>query len=109
MATKLALEHGARVIVNIASVAGDRDDPTPLARIRRGEGRADPVYDRVRRPGARELHRARLDRYAPREAEAMPDAGRAAAGPMVAMETITAAVSDLLADDTARGRVVVLR
>jgi hypothetical protein len=39
----------------------------------------------------------------------MTDAERAAAGPMVAMETITAAVSDLLADDTARGRVVVLR
>jgi hypothetical protein len=39
----------------------------------------------------------------------MTAAERAAAGPMVAMETITVAVSDLLADDTARGRVVVLR
>lgn len=53
--TQLAVERGARTIVNIASVAG------------------------------------------------------IAAGPMVAMETITAAVSDLLADETARGRVVVLR
>ena len=44
-----------------------------------------------------------------REAAAMTEPERAAAGPMVAMETITAAVSDLLADDTARGRVVVLR
>jgi hypothetical protein len=39
----------------------------------------------------------------------MTDEERAAAGPMVAMETITAAVGDLLDDDTARGRVVVLR
>ena len=39
----------------------------------------------------------------------MSDAERAAAGPMVAMETITATVIDLLDDDTARGRVVVLR
>jgi hypothetical protein len=44
-----------------------------------------------------------------REAAAMTDAERAAAGPMLAMETITAAVIDLLADDTARGRAVVLR
>lgn len=55
VATRLASEHGARAIVNIASVAG------------------------------------------------------IAAGPTVAMETITAAASDLLADETARGRVVVLR
>jgi NAD(P)-dependent dehydrogenase (short-subunit alcohol dehydrogenase family) len=44
-----------------------------------------------------------------REASRMSDVQRAAAGPMVAMEAITAAVSDLLADDTARGQVVVLR
>jgi hypothetical protein len=44
-----------------------------------------------------------------REAEAMTDAERAAAGPMVAMDTIAATVSDLLADHTARGRMVVLR
>jgi len=44
-----------------------------------------------------------------REAAAMTDAERAAAGPMVAMETITAAVTKLLADGTTRGRVVVLR
>jgi hypothetical protein len=37
------------------------------------------------------------------------DAERAAAGPMVAMDTIAATVSDLLADHTARGRMVVLR
>jgi len=39
----------------------------------------------------------------------MTDAERAGASPMVAMETITAAVGELLADDTARGRVLVLR
>jgi hypothetical protein len=44
-----------------------------------------------------------------REAAAMTDVERAAAGPMVAMDAITAAVGDLLADATARGRVVVLR
>src|SRR5919206_348338 len=43
-----------------------------------------------------------------REAAAMTDAERAAASPMVAMKTITAAVGELLADDTARGRVLVL-
>ena len=39
----------------------------------------------------------------------MTEPERAAAGPMVAIDKITAAASDLLADDTARGRVVVLR
>ncbi len=38
-----------------------------------------------------------------REAAAMSEAERAAAGPMVAMETITVAVSELLADDVLRG------
>jgi len=39
----------------------------------------------------------------------MTDPQRAAADLMVAMETITAAVSELLADGTARGGIVVLR
>jgi NAD(P)-dependent dehydrogenase (short-subunit alcohol dehydrogenase family) len=43
------------------------------------------------------------------EAQAMTPQARAAAGPMVAMETITAAVRNLIADSTARGRVLVLR
>jgi hypothetical protein len=44
-----------------------------------------------------------------REAAAMTDAGRVAAGPMVAIETITAAVRDILADAAARGRGVLVR
>jgi hypothetical protein len=39
----------------------------------------------------------------------MTDAERVAAGPMVALERLTATVSDLLTDDAARRRVVVLR
>ena len=39
----------------------------------------------------------------------MTDAERVAAGPMVALERLTATVSDRLTDDTARRRVVVLR
>jgi NAD(P)-dependent dehydrogenase (short-subunit alcohol dehydrogenase family) len=46
VATKLALEHGARAIVNIASVTGIETTPQPLARVRGGEGRADPLHDR---------------------------------------------------------------
>lgn len=39
----------------------------------------------------------------------MTDAERVAAGPMVTIETITAAVRDILADTAAQGRVVVVR
>ena len=111
VATTLALEHGARAIVKIASVAGietiEHRSPA-YAAAKAGLIRFTTAYDGPARvncivPGWIATPRGL------REAAAMTDAERAAAGPMVAMETITAAVSHLLADDTARGRVVVLR
>jgi hypothetical protein len=78
VATKLALEHGARAIVNIASVAGIETTPHRSPPRRRGEGRADPLHDRVRRAGACELHRPRLDRHAPRAAGGSGDDRRRA-------------------------------
>ena len=110
VATQLALEHGARSVVNIASVAGIETIPhrsPAYAAAKAGLIRFTTAYDGP----------ARLNCIVPgwiatprglREAAALTDAERAAAGPMVAMETIIAAVADLLADDTARGRVVVL-
>jgi NAD(P)-dependent dehydrogenase (short-subunit alcohol dehydrogenase family) len=111
LATVLAVEHGARAIVNIASVAGIETSPhrsPAYAAAKAGLIRFTTAYDGPARvncvvPGWIATPRAL------REAAAMTDAERAAAGPMVAMETITAAVSDLIADGTARGRVVVLR
>jgi NAD(P)-dependent dehydrogenase (short-subunit alcohol dehydrogenase family) len=111
VATKLVLEHGARAIVNIASVAGIETSPhgsPAYAAAKAGLIRFTTAYDGPARvncivPGWIATPRGL------REAAAMTEPERAAAGPMVAMETITAAVIDLLADDTARGRVVVLR
>jgi NAD(P)-dependent dehydrogenase (short-subunit alcohol dehydrogenase family) len=111
VATKLALEHGARAIVNIASVAGIETTPHPspaYAAAKAGLIRFTTAYNGPARvncivPGWIATPRGL------REAAAMTDLERAAAGPMVAMETITTSVSDLLADNTARGRVVVLR
>jgi NAD(P)-dependent dehydrogenase (short-subunit alcohol dehydrogenase family) len=111
VATELALERGAQAIVNIASVAGIGSTPhrsPAYAAANSGLIRFTTAYDGPARvncivPGWIATPRGL------REAAAMTDAERAAAGPMVAMETITAAVSELVADDTARGRVVVLR
>jgi len=111
LASELAAEHGARAIVNIASVAGIEAIPhrSPgYAAAKAGLIRFTTAYDGPARmncivPGWIATPRGL------REAAAMTGSERAAAGPMVAMETITAAVLDLLADDTARGRVVVLR
>ena len=111
VATQLAVEHGARAIVNIASVAGIETiahRSPAYAAAKAGLIRFTTAYDGPARincivPGWIATPRGL------REAAAMTDAERAAAGPMVAMETITVAVSDLLTDDTARGRVVVLR
>lgn len=111
VATELAVEHGARAVVNIASVAGIETIPhrsPAYAAAKAGLIRFTTAHDGPARvncvvPGWIATPRGL------REAAAMTDAERAAAGPMVAMETITAAVTDLLADDTARGRVVVLR
>jgi NAD(P)-dependent dehydrogenase (short-subunit alcohol dehydrogenase family) len=111
VATTLALEHGTRAIVNIASVAGSETIPhrsPAYAAAKAGLIRFTTAYDGPARvncivPGWIATPRGL------REAAAMTDAERAAAGPMVSMETITAAVTDLIADDTARGRVVVLR
>lgn len=111
LATTLALEHGARAVVNIASVAGIDPGPHPspaYAAAKAGLIRFTTAYDGP----------ARLNCIVPgwiatprglREAAAMTDAERAAAGPMIAMDTITAAVIDLLNDNAARGRVVVVR
>jgi NAD(P)-dependent dehydrogenase (short-subunit alcohol dehydrogenase family) len=111
VATELAVAHGARAIVNIASVAGIETIPhrsPAYAAAKAGLIRFTTAYDGPARancivPGWIATPRGL------REAAVMSDAERAAAGPMVAMDTITAAVSDLLADETARGRVVVLR
>ena len=111
VATKLAVEHGARTIVNIASVAGIETSPhrsPAYAAAKAGLIRFTTAYDGPARmncivPGWIATPRGL------REAAAMTESERAAAGPMVAMETITAAVGDLVADDTARGRVLVLR
>src|SRR5215208_836419 len=111
VASTLASEYGARAIVNIASVAGidTRPHRSPAyAAANAGLIRFTTAYDGPARvncivPGWIATPRGL------REAAAMTDAERAAAGPMVAMETITAALSELLADETARGRVVVLR
>lgn len=110
VASMLAVEHGARVIVNIASVAGIESIPHPSPAYAAPKARLirfTTAYDGLARvncvvPGWIATPRGL------REAAAMTDAELAAADPMVAMETVTAAVSDLLADDTARGRVVVL-
>src|SRR4051812_32317412 len=111
VATMLALEHGARAIVNIASVAGIETTPhrsPAYAAAKAALIRFTTAYDGPARvncivPGWIATPRGI------REAEAMTAAERAAAGPMVAMETITAAVSDLVADETARRRALVLR
>jgi NAD(P)-dependent dehydrogenase (short-subunit alcohol dehydrogenase family) len=111
VATQLAVEHGARAIVNIASVAGIETIPhssPAYAAAKAGLIRFTTAYDGPARvncivPGWIATPRAL------REAAEMTGAERAAAGPMIAMDTITAAVSDLLANETARGRVVVLR
>jgi NAD(P)-dependent dehydrogenase (short-subunit alcohol dehydrogenase family) len=111
VATKLALEHGAQAVVNIASVAAIETLPhrsPAYAAAKAGLVRFTTAYDGPARvncivPGWIATPRGL------REAAEMTDAERAAAGPMVAIGTITAAVSDLLADGTARGRVVVLR
>lgn len=110
-ATGFAVEQGARTIVNIASVAGIETIPHPspaYAAAKAGLIRFTTAYDGPARvncivPGWIATPRGL------REAAVMTGAERAEAGPMVEMETITSAVSDLLADDTARGRVVVLR
>ena len=71
LATQLALEPmraaGGGVVVNIASTAGIATDRLRVARVRRRQGRPDPLHDVARRPAraherARELRRARLDR-----------------------------------------------
>src|SRR5919112_3316602 len=110
VATKLAFEHGASAIVNIASVAGFESVPhgSPgYAAAKAGLIRFTTAYDGPARmncivPGWIATPRGL------REAAAMTPAQREAAGPMVAMEAITAATTDLLADATARGRVLVL-
>jgi NAD(P)-dependent dehydrogenase (short-subunit alcohol dehydrogenase family) len=111
VATQLAVEQGARAIVNIASVAGIETIPhssPAYAAAKAGLIRFTTAYDGPARvncivPGWIATPRGL------KEVAAMTDAERAAAGPMIAMETVTAALIDLLADDTARGRVVVLR
>jgi NAD(P)-dependent dehydrogenase (short-subunit alcohol dehydrogenase family) len=110
-ATELALEHGASVIVHISSVAGIEDIPHPspayaaakAALVRFTTAYGGPARMNCIVPGWIATPRGL------REREAMTPEERTAAGPMVAMETITDAVIDLIGDDAARGRVVVLR
>jgi NAD(P)-dependent dehydrogenase (short-subunit alcohol dehydrogenase family) len=88
-ATLLASEHGARVIVNIASVAGIEATPHRVpayAAAKAGLIRFTTAYDDPARvncivPGWIATPRGL------REAEAMTAVERATAGPMVAMET----------------------
>ncbi len=106
-----ALESGAQAIVNVASVAGIETSPhrsPAYAAAKAGLIRFTTAYDGPARvncvvPGWIATPRGL------REAAAMTDGERTAAGPMVAMDTVTAAVTELLVDQTARGRVVVLR
>jgi NAD(P)-dependent dehydrogenase (short-subunit alcohol dehydrogenase family) len=112
-ATQLALEHGARAIVNIASVAGIEEGPHP-----------SPEYAAAKAGLIRfttalaDLQAARVNCIVPgwiatprglAEASEMTPEERAAAGPMVPMQTIVSAVIDLIRDEAARGRIVVLR
>jgi NAD(P)-dependent dehydrogenase (short-subunit alcohol dehydrogenase family) len=111
VATEAAVARGARCIVNVASVAGVDDTPHPspgYAAAKAGLIRFTTAYDGPARincvvPGWIATPRGL------REAAAMTPGAREAAGPLVAMETITGAVIELIRDDTARGRVVVLR
>jgi NAD(P)-dependent dehydrogenase (short-subunit alcohol dehydrogenase family) len=112
-ATQLALEHGARAIVNVASVAGIEDGP------HRSPEYAAAKAGLIRFTKALAgLHTARINCIVPgwiatprglAEAAAMTPQEREAAGPMVSMHPIVDAVIDLIRDETAHGRVVVLR
>jgi NAD(P)-dependent dehydrogenase (short-subunit alcohol dehydrogenase family) len=107
-ATELA---GARVVINIASVAGIEDIPhrsPAYAAAKAGMVRFTTAYDGPARmncivPGWIATPRGL------REREAMTPAEREAAGSMVSMEAIADELMALLRDDAARGRVVVLR
>jgi NAD(P)-dependent dehydrogenase (short-subunit alcohol dehydrogenase family) len=111
VATELALGQGATVVVHISSVAGIEDIP-----------HSSPAYSAAKAGLIRFTTAyggpARMNCIVPgwiatprglREAAAMTPAEREAAGPMVPMEAITDSVVDLIRDDTARGRVVVLK
>jgi NAD(P)-dependent dehydrogenase (short-subunit alcohol dehydrogenase family) len=107
VATQLALEQGAGVIVHISSVAGIEDiphsSPAKAGLIRLTTAYGGPARMNCIVPGWIATPRGL------REAAAMTPAERDAAGPMVSMEAITDAVIDLIRDDTARGRVVLLK
>jgi NAD(P)-dependent dehydrogenase (short-subunit alcohol dehydrogenase family) len=107
-ATELA---GARVVIHIASVAGIEDIPhssPAYAAAKAGLVRFTTAYGGPARmncivPGWIATPRGL------REREAMTPPERAAAGPMVSMDAIADALMALLRDETARGRVVVLK
>jgi NAD(P)-dependent dehydrogenase (short-subunit alcohol dehydrogenase family) len=111
VATEAAVTHGAHCVVHVASVAGIEDIPHPspaYAAAKAGLVRFTTAYDGPARmncvvPGWIATPRGL------REAAAMTPAEREAAGPMVAMETITGAVLEFIRDDTARGHVVKLK
>jgi len=107
-ATELAR---AQVVIHVASVAGIEEIPhlsPAYAAAKAGLVRFTTAYDGPARmscivPGWIATPRGL------REREAMTPEERTAAGPMVAMETITDAAIELIRDDAARGRVVVLK
>jgi NAD(P)-dependent dehydrogenase (short-subunit alcohol dehydrogenase family) len=107
-ATELA---DAQVVINIASVAGIEDIPhrsPAYAAAKAGLVRFTTAYGGPARmscivPGWIATPRGL------REREAMTPAEREAAGAMVSMDAIADALMALVRDDTARGRVVVLR
>jgi NAD(P)-dependent dehydrogenase (short-subunit alcohol dehydrogenase family) len=111
-ATQLALEHGARAIVNVASMAGWEDGPAPspeyaaakagLIRFTTSLGTLEGARVSCVVPGWIATERGLA------ELAAMPPAERAAAAPMVAEDAVAGAVVALARDEDAGGRVVVL-
>jgi NAD(P)-dependent dehydrogenase (short-subunit alcohol dehydrogenase family) len=111
-ATQLALEHGARAIVNIASMAGWEDGPAPspeyaaakagLIRFTTSLGALPGARVSCVVPGWIATERGLAERAA------MTPAERAAAPPMVPEDDVAGAVVALARDEDAAGRVVAL-
>jgi NAD(P)-dependent dehydrogenase (short-subunit alcohol dehydrogenase family) len=120
LATQLALEPmraaGGGVVVNIASTAGIASDP--YASPEYGAAKAGLIRFTTSLAGLRERMNVRVNCVVPDwiatgrahgELERMTAAERAAAGPLVPMADVAAAVIAFVHDDDLAGRVVVLR
>jgi NAD(P)-dependent dehydrogenase (short-subunit alcohol dehydrogenase family) len=107
-AAQLALEHGARAIVNIASMAGTEDGPGQSPEY--AAAKAGLIRFTTALP---EWRGARLNCVVPdwiaTERALAELGGREPDAPMVSVDTVAEAVLALVRDDGAAGRVVVLR